>query len=263
MNESLVKYLSGLLDADGSLSFESHRGYDDRVRISLKLHLTASNEIDRQGFVASLPELTGFGHTNQYNGRYTQWFVGHRSHLEMLLPRLIKHMVIKPMHWQWLLDFWREYRSQAKGQKSLSQAEWDVLQALSRESRKIRVGPVKPKNHPTWAWTAGYLDGDGTFVLRSGRNNNTRLRATAHVSDVVVLEFLQKAFGGTIVQCHTRETCRVWNRGLGPSHRSFALNFLPKLAKHARFKRHKIEQMIHFHRQQRLSVSAPAGEATV
>lgn len=261
MNESLVKYLAGLLDADGSLSFEAHRGYDDRVRIGLKLHLVSSDLIDRDGFVASLPTLTGFGSVNRYD-RYTQWFVGHRADLEMLLPRLIKHMVVKAKHWQWLFDYWRGYRSQERGQKSLSEAEWQSLIAASRESRVTRVGPLKPKNHPTWAWLAGFLDGDGCYSFRTSRNNNMRLSVSAHISDLAVLEFLQGAFGGTIKPNSHKENVMVWWRGLGPSHRSFVLNFLPKLVEHSRLKKHKIEQMIHFHRQ-RLSVSAPTGDAIV
>jgi hypothetical protein len=235
------------------------------VRIGLKLHLAASELIDTRGFVMSLPALTGFGSINRYamgDRWYVQWFVGHRADLEMLLPRLIKHMVVKPQHWQWLLDYWRDYRSQEKGQKSLSEAEWQTLHAASRESRRTRVGPIKPKNHPTWAWTAGFIDGDGCFSFRSGRNKNTRMSVSAHIDDLFVLEFLQNAFGGTIRPNSHKDNVRVWWRGLGPTHRSFALSFLPKLVKHSRLKTHKIEQLIHFHRQ-RLTVSAPAGEAIV
>ena len=251
-----MKYLAGLLDADGSLSFESHVGYDDRVRISLKLHLVSSRSIDRHGFVASLPELTGFGNVS-CNGEYSQWYVGNRSHLEMLLPRLIKHMVIKAKHWQWLLDFWREWRSQEKGQKSMTKEDWRLLKEQSRLSRS-QSGPIKPKKHPTWAWVAGYLDGDGCYSFRTSKNKNMRLSVTAHVNDVVGLEFLQHAFGGTIKRNSRTENVRVWWRGLGPRNRSFALRFLPKLVKHSRLKKHKIEQMIHFH-SQRLSVRNPAG----
>ncbi len=261
MNESLVKYLAGLLDADGSLSFENHLGYDGRVRVGLKLHLVAADTIDKHGFVASLPALTGFGNVSR-NDLYVQWQVGHRAHLEMLLPRVIKHMVIKAQHWQWLLDFWREWRSQEKGQKSMTVEEWEKLSLSSKESRKTRVGPIKPKNHPTWAWVAGYLDGDGCFSFRTSKNKNMRLSVSAHVSDIIALEFLQKAFGGTIKNNSHKENIRVWWRGLGPSHSSFVLRFLPKLVGHSRLKKHKIEQMIHFHRQ-RLSVPTPTGEATV
>lgn len=257
MQESLVKYLAGLLDADGSLSFESHRCYDERVRVSLKLHLSSSEEVDKNGFVASLPDLTGFGNVNRYmlNGKYyVQWFVGHRAQLEMLVPRLIKHQVIKARHWQWLMDYWREYRSQEKGKKSLTEQEWEALSALSRESRRTRVGPLKPKNHPTWAWTAGFLDGDGCFSFMAKKDHHMRLSVTEHVMDLSVLEFLQKAFGGTIKNNSRSDDIKVWWRGLGPRDASFALNFLQKIVRHSRIKKHKIEQMIHFHRQ-RLTAS--------
>lgn len=265
MNESLIKYLAGLLDADGSLSFESNKSYSDgRVRLSLKLHLVACEEIDKTGFVASLPELTGLGAVSRTGpgGRYASWMVGHRAHLEMLLPRVIKHMVIKAQHWQWLLDFWRVWRSQDKGQKSMTLDEWTELQATARQSRQERVGPIKSKNHPTWAWVAGYLDGDGCYSFRTSRNKNMRLSVTAHEKDRVGLDLLKKAFGGTIRPYSAKPHILVWWRGLGPSHAAFCLRFLPKLVRHSRLKRHRIEQMIHFHRQ-RLSVSAPTGDAIV
>lgn len=257
MNESLVKYLAGLLDADGSLSLEHHIGYDGRVRISLNLHLSSSDTVDRHGFVASLPDLTGMGRYNRYHDKYNQWFVGHRADLEMLLPRLIKHLVIKGKHWQWLLDFWRDWRSQAKGQKSMSMQEWESLQQTARESRITRVGPVRSKNHPTWAWVAGYLDGDGCYSLRTKRDKHIRISVTAHVNDVCGLEFLQKAFGGTIVTDSRSNNIKIWWRGLGPRDASFALRFLPKVVNHSRLKKHKIEQVIGFHRQ-RLSVPKAA-----
>lgn len=261
MNETLVKYLAGLLDADGSLSFEAHRGYDNRVRIGLKLHLVAAHSIDRHGFVESLPEITGFGGISK-NGKYTQWSVGHRRDLEMLVPRLIKHMVIKAQHWQWLLDFWRDWRQQERGQKSMSIEDWYRLAQASKDSRKFRVGPIKPKNHPTWAWLAGYLDGDGCFSFRTSRNHNMRLSVTAHITDASVLDFLQKAFGGTIKSHSRSDNIKVWWRGLGPANRSFALSFLPHLAKHSRLKKHKIEQFIYYHRQ-RLSESGVTAQAIV
>ena len=247
MNESLVKYLAGLLDADGSLSFESHTGADGRVRISLKLHLVAAESIDRHGFVASLPKLTGFGNVSL--GKYNQWSVGHRAQLEMLLPRVIKHMVIKAKHWQWLLDFWREWRSQEKGQKSLSIKEWEELRETCRASRRNNVGPLKPKNYPTWAWLAGYLDGDGCYSFRTSKNKNMRVSATAHKDDASVLEFIANSFGGTIKPNSRTDRVLVWWRGLGPAHSQFALNFASKLVKHSRLKKHKLEQLIHFHRQ--------------
>ena len=245
-----------MLDADGSLSFECHRRYDDRVRISLKLHLVSADSIDKDGLILSMPELTGMGGVNRYHDRYNQWFVGHRDELEMLLPRVIKHMVIKAQHWQWLLEYIREYRSQKWGQRSLTEDEWQSLCRAYKESRKTNVGPLKPKNHPTWAWLAGYLDGDGCFSFRTSRNKNMRLSVSAHINDVCALELLQQSFGGTIKNNSRSPNIKVWWLGLGPANASFALRFLTKLVKHSRLKKDKIDQMIHFHRQ-RLSVPSP------
>ena len=262
MNETLVKYLAGLLDADGCLSLDSHRSYDDKVRVSLKLSVVAADSIDRHGFVKSLPKLTGMGQTHRTYDKYTTWTVCHRADLESILPRIIKHMVIKARHWQWLLDFWRDWRSQEKGQKSMSESEWQLLYEQYKQSRRTNIGPLKPKNHPTWAWLAGYLDGDGCYSFRTSKNNNMRLSVTAHISDASVLVFLQKSFGGTIKDNPNRPNVKVWWRGLGPSHAGFALRFLPRLVKHSYLKKHKIEQMISFHRQ-RLSVPRATAHATV
>jgi hypothetical protein len=264
VNESLVKYLAGLLDADGSLSFSFKRGQnrEGRCYIGLQLRLTASDAIDRNGFVESLPMTTGLGSTSRYGERkqFVAWAVSKRADLEMLLPRLIKHMIIKAQHWQWLLGVWRETRV---GSKTCSLKEREILTAASKESRRLRTGPVKPKKHPTWAWLAGYLDGDGWYTYRSGRYKSYRGRtyqqwslqvgAVAHINDMAVLEFLKQAFGGIIKDHGQSENVMVWHRSLGYQNRSFALRFLPHVAKHSRLKRDKIDAIIHHHRQ-RLSV---------
>ena len=267
MNESLVKYLAGLLDADGSLSFSFKHDQNrvGRFFVGLSLRLTASDQIDHAGFVESLPKLTGMGTTSRYGDKhqFVVWQINKRADLEMLLPRLVKHMVIKAKHWQWIFEVWREARTEGK---TCSVQERVALSAASKESRRLRTGPLKPKNHPTWAWLAGYLDGDGWYTYRSGRYKNFRgkeyqqwsisVGAVAHVNDIGVLEFIQKAFGGNIRDHTQSKNVKCWHRSLGYQNRSFALRFLPNLAKHSQLKRHKIDAIIHHHRQ-RLSVPGP------
>lgn len=271
MNESFVKYLAGLLDADGNLSFsykeDSRR--ENFFCVGLKLNLGASTEIDRQGFVSSLPSVTGMGinfSPSIYagNGKYVNWQVSTRADLEMLLPRLIKHMVVKAKHWQWMFEMWRAIRQRGYGQQSVQATERQTLEQAKKESRKLNVGPLKEKNFPTWAWLAGYLDGDGHYHHRNPdkRRYGMHVEACAHVTDVSVLEFLQKSFGGRIKPHGKSENVRIWIRSLSNSDRAFALRFLPKLVRHSRLKRHKIEIMIHHH-QQRLSALSPTGQAIV
>lgn len=270
MNESLVKYLAGLLDADGSLSFtfrcDPNNG--DRHNIGLMLSLASSDAVDQHDFVSSLPELTGMGGIYRYGARrqFLAWRVAKRADLEMLLPRLIKHMVIKASHWHWLFETWREKRGALYARGSHSSDERAALTEASRQSRKTRHGPLKSKNHPTWAWLAGYLDGDGWYRMRYQRAPQNywsmHVGAVAHENDADVLRFLQKAFGGAVRLQGQSPHVLVWVRNLGAKDSAFALRFLPNLARHARLKRHKIDQLIAHHRQ-RLSTPTPAGEATV
>lgn len=266
MNEALIKYLAGLLDADGSLAF-AFKADPNNPGISfvgLHLRLASSEAVDRNGFVDSLPALTGMGsyYRSGVKAQFKTWFVGKRADLEMILPRLIKHMVIKAKHWDWLLHMWRGLRVDSK---TVTDAERDELKEASKYSRRSNVGPLKPKNHPTWAWVAGYLDGDGTYSYRLNPGTNSwviNVSAVAHINDIHVLEFLQNAFGGYIYPQGQAEDVKVWRRPMGYQNRSFALSFLPNLTKHSRLKRHKIEAIIHHHRQ-RLSVQGAKAQATV
>ena len=268
LNESLVKYLSGLLDADGSMSFTFRRQRDeheaDLYYMGLSLRLASSAAIDHHGFVFTLPEMTGMGSISKYgaNQQFHTWMVHKRSDLEMLVPRLVKHMVIKAKHFQWQMDMWRENSG-----KLLTPAQCEELKEASKASRVTRSGPLKPKNHPTWAWLAGYLDGDGWYKYkryssRGYQSWHVSIGAVAHANDAAVLHFLTRTLGG-IVRAHGQSpNVFVWHRNMGDEQRSYALRTLPYLAKHSRLKRHKIDQIIHHH-QQRLSAPTPAGEATV
>lgn len=254
MKETLVKYLAGLMDADGSMSLTFKRyekAVEDVYFSGITISLASSDAVDQAGFIEALPSLTGFGGVYRYgkNNQYKCWKLNKRSDIEMLAPRLIKHMVVKGKHWQWLLDTWRKQRSGA----TITPLQRDQLTAASKKSRIENAGPVRPKNHPTWAWLAGYLDGDGWYrcnrVPSSGQWH-IHVGAVAHENDIAVLKFLQTAFGGKIlVHGPSSPNIKIWRRNLGPTETSFALRFLPNLAKHSRLKRHKIDQIISHHRQ--------------
>ena len=265
MQESLVKYLAGIMDADGCLSFmfSDRKEHDDAFYVVLHMFLASSDTVDKHGFLETLPALTGMGavYRETKNAQCRRWTVTKGADIEMLLPRLIKHMVVKGKHWQWMLETRRRYRG-----VTLTRAQCVDLVAASRKSRVENAGPVKPKSHPTWAWVAGYLDGDGHYSFKSRNKKNGCLNiyvgATAHVNDVIALDLLQKAFGGRIMDHVGAAQVKRWRRNLGPRDGSFALRFLPKVVNHSRLKKHAIEQILHIH-SQRLSVSAPTGGATV
>jgi hypothetical protein len=243
MTETEVKYLSGLIDADGSIGFEF-----TNKRVYLALSLIAADSIDQHGFVKALPETTGYGTVCEKTrsvetwSKVSVWKVTKAKDLEMLLPRLIKHMVIKGKHFQRMFEMWQKYRSTVLDDIIIEQ-----LRTFVKASR-ADAGPVKPKKHPTWAWVAGYLDGDGSFVYKKAPSQSTPrmfVQATAHENDKVSLELLHKAFGGILSS--RGKTCPHiwdWKHSLGRDNNSFALHFLTKVHRHLRLKKHKVETML-------------------
>lgn len=243
MTETEVKYLAGLIDADGSISFEFSNN-----KVYLALSLISADSIDQHGFIKALPTLTGAGTVCEKERKVDTWAnvsvwkVLKAKDIEMLLPRLIKHMVIKGKHFQRMLDKWQEYRTQ-----SLSAIVIEQLKLFAKISR-TDAGPVKPKKHPTWAWVAGYLDGDGSYIFKkppSQKNPRMLVQATAHENDKISLELLYKAFGGTLN--NRGNSCPHiwdWKHSLGKSNVSFAKHFLTKVHRHSRLKKHKIEQLL-------------------
>lgn len=266
MQENLVKYLAGLCDADASLSFRFNK-VNDGYKALLILHLGAAESIDLQGkFIKSLPELTGFGSvTSRQRNNWSlinQWQVQSRRDLGMLLPRLTKHMVIKAKHWQNLFEIYTTLKD-----KTITELEMEQLKVISKSSRR-NVGSLKPKKHPTWAWVAGYVDGDGTLTFKkhpSGYGKKLMVSVISHKDDTIGLELLYKAFKGHIYD-RTADNCCEWKRNLGVRDKTFALHFLGKLVNHLRLKKHKAEQMLsflHSEDSQRLSESTSTDEATV
>jgi len=246
--ESLIKYLAGLCDADASLSFRFDKRLNGLSSVYMILHLCAAESIDKDGkFVKSLPEITGFGGVRSRQRKHwspiNEWQVQSRRDLNMLLPRLIKHMVIKGAHWNNLFEIYTDLKNQ-----NITDAQVAALKALSKLSRKD-ARPLKSKKHPTWAWTAGYIDGDGTLTYKkhpSGYGMKLQVSAISHKGDRVGLDLLHKAFSGYI---HDRnhDNCAEWKRNLGVRDKSFAVKFLGKLVRHLRLKKHKAEQMLSFY----------------
>lgn len=241
MKEEEVKYLAGLMDADGSLSIKAVKSVSTgKYYAQLRLSLFASKSIDRHGYINYLGSM--FGSVSETDTGF-QWSVSKRTDHNMFIPRLLKHMVIKARHWKTLFDFYTE----TKG-RELTKQELDKLRDFSDESRK-NSGPLKPKNHPTKAWVAGYLDGDGCYSMRKSNKNahiQMSIDVACHPDDRVGIDLLQKAFGGYINEMTDCNALR-WKRNLGVRDSKFAIDFLRDCHRHSRLKRWKIEQMLSFH----------------
>jgi len=265
--ETQIKYLAGLIDADGSLLFHFRHYKDGIYNVTLKLVLQQSLSIDKDGkFITSLSEYCGFNQfievskDNKNWSDANRWTVNQKEDLNMLIPRLTKHLVIKARHFQRLLDKYNELYG-----KSVTEAQMNELKEFAEASRKD-TGPLKPKKHASWAWIAGYVDGDGCYYMRSRKKNwgvakELLVKVVAHGGDIVGLNLLAHSLGGKVNK-NSGENTYSWSRNLGNSDRSFALHFLRKMQRHSMLKTHKIEMMLHHHLQ-RLSESTSTDDAIV
>lgn len=245
-SETEKKYFAGLLDADGYLTIYKNGEY-----ASMALGLELSESIDREGKVIKyLSSQVGNMKTRDRNENWaTQnaWTVSKRSDLELVLPHVIKHMVVKGAKWQYLLEKFRKLKGVKVTQEDIENI---------RQEADSRKGPLKPKNHPTWAWTAGYIDGDGWYLKRERpRQIEMHVGVVSHIDHIEGLQLLKKAFGGVLKDDRGHKR---WIRNLGPRDTAFALHFLRKMVQHSKMKKWKIEQILHTH-SQRLSVDNPTG----
>lgn len=249
--ETEIKYLAGLLDADGYACLDFNKGY-----ITFILGLELSESCDRDGrFIKSLSEKVGSLSSREREGwsKQNSWTVKKRADVEKLLPRILKHMVIKAKHWNKLLDIFREYKA-----NRISYETWLSLQETLKERE---YGPLKLKKHPTWAWACGYIEGDGWFLTRDrGKYVEMHVGVVSHSDAQVGISLLHKAFGG-IIKTDNKGYIR-WIKNLGVQDHSFVVRFLPKLIQHSQLKKHKMEKILSIH-SQRLNVSTPKGEVIV
>ncbi len=233
LNETEIKYLAGLLDSDGYVSFNYVKG-----RVYLDIGIVQSVGYDRHNYMEYLAQHTG---TLQYRATAKQdqkvLRIRKQSDLNKIVPRLLKHMVVKGKPLSAMYGKYTELRGEVLEDLS------DIKQFV-KDSR-LNTGPVKPKKHPTWAWVAGYLDGDGHYNF-SQKRGTARLEVCAHKTDLAGLELLHKAFGGSILPMNGSDNFR-WFRNLGKRDSGFAIAFLKKMHNHSQFKKWKIEQILNFH----------------
>lgn len=266
VKESFVKYLAGVIDADGSLSFKFTKLKSGNYSIHLRLYVASSEAVDRNHLLLrTIHKETKCGTLclqaqKTSAGAWTGfWQVQDKPGLEKLVPRLVKHLVIKARHFQRMLTVYCELSG-----NEISEQKVEELKVFAKESR-LETGPLKPKKHPTYAWIAGYVDGDGTFSNRrypKHRSNPIFISVVTHQNDRVGVDLLFKAFGGKLFNAYDKPHLLRWQHNLGPRDASFALTFLPLLLRYSIVKKHSIEQILHLHHQ-RLTEGTPTGEVIV
>lgn len=254
LNETDIKYISGLLDADGSFFFNFSK---NRAYLTVALDLTTGIDKDMK-FTNWLCEEVGVTPAltkrdlNAEGVMSIKITISKRSTLETLVPRLIKYLVIKGAHLNRLFLKWKEVRG-----RELSAEEIVELKQFTKDSRS-NPGPVKAKSWLPRAYVAGYIDGDGSYIMKKS-SGTYNVNTVSHINDRVVTDLLLKQYGGNV---YYQEDWIRWKRPLGRTNKQFAIQFLKDMHRHSRLKRWKIEQFLAYH-SQRLTVETPTGEVIV
>lgn len=253
MNETDIKYLAGLLDADGSVFFNYTNGY-----AYLTITLDLAESIDKD-FAYTNWLSNELGITPHISKRSDKWArvakitVSRRASLETLVPRLAKYMVIKGAHLSRLFDVWRTLRG-----KQMTAEEVEKLKEFVTASRAA-PGPVKPKEWLPKAYVAGFIDGDGSYIMKKA-SGTYNVNTVSHINDRCVADLLLKQYGGGL---YYQDNVVRWKHSLGRSNKAFAIPFLKDMHRHSRLKKWKIEQFLNHHYSQRLTEDSPTGEIIV
>lgn len=266
-SEQLNKYLAGLLDADGclSLSFKPYNGY---YTLSLTFNFHQSLSTDRDGeLTRAIKDFYNLGSISYRNlkdkdERFSSiivWAMGTKDSIK-LFNILGKHLKIKGTHWENLIWLYEELKLFRLSEKNIEE-----LKCFSKCSRKESKWLKRPK-HLSFAWLAGFLDGDGHYRFRQRlkyvksygkecKANELFIRVSCENFSGHIIEKLKEDFGG-VIHLH-KQGHLVWTRSLGKNSHSFALKFLKLLRKYICLE-HKykvVDSMVQYHEnhQQRLN----------
>jgi hypothetical protein len=262
--EGFYKWLAGLVDSDGCISFwyELNKKYGYYIlRMTLQVGSASVYDKDHKmlKYIQDTTQMGTFCEDSRIkNGSvYKVWKVQKTSDINKIMPRLIKHMIIKAKYSDYIYQTFLKFSG-----KHLTIEEVENLRKEAKEKRKIAC-PIKDKNYASWAWMAGYLDGDGCYSVqyRKDRPNPIiNIQVVCHHNDKVGIEYLQKSLGGKI-SSHKGHLLR-WRRSIGVESSTFAIKILRKFHKFSVLKKHKIECLLNFH-SQRLNEFTPMGEVIV
>lgn len=238
LKETDIKYLAGLLDADGCV-FIFHTQVKGKQYVYPEVSISG-NEEHVGDYFRWLGECLNLRPVrDQKQLRLT---IRGRK-LRPLADRLVKYMVVKGALLRWVCDVTEN--------SIITDEELEGI-LMELKDRRRQGGAVKPRNFVGLSWIAGFLDGDGNYALQQrggGRSTLVFVRAGVTKEEKVpALWYLKKTLGGSI-----RETAKgtvTWYLGLGKGHRSRAMKFLKEMRKRSRIKKGKIDKMIRWHEQQ-------------
>lgn len=212
------KYIAGFLDSDGGITLlwrpvDREDSNPEVRRLYIGLEFTQMTNQDE--VISKIHEAIG-GKMEVIQRKF-----GSVSRVRIfgdkaiaILTRIRKYLVLKRHYADSVLDMVKKPHHVNHAKKFL------------KEQRKVKSLPL-PK-HPCRKWAAGYLDGDGSFLIRNPKSRNSAqvaLQVCSSDYDCEGIEILHKAFGGSI---SIKNGIIKWVLTLPPSKAKKAIGFFGK-----------------------------------
>jgi hypothetical protein len=180
------KYLAGFIDADGHLSVRARIGAAPDLTFSIAQEATFLEPL------TAMQEMFGGVIRDKYDGKYKELCM-RGGPARKVFERLKKYLVLKRDHAELFLEL-------VAGSTVLHTQD-DVARVRARVKEIRGYGATFEPNYPSRKWMAGYIDGDGSFVVKVCRKTGYAypvLAILAAPNYVVGVTLLHKAFGGRL-----------------------------------------------------------------
>jgi hypothetical protein len=204
------RYIAGRIDADGCISVVEENG---RLRTDLSL---SSNDYDA---------LLWIVHSLTPPSAPFLWGGFHQKSMAPIAMADGRMLTARFQVWEWRVAGTRAIACLMRLHNYFvaQKAKAALAMALHREpaTRMIEWRGAnflaEPPKHPTRPWTAGFIDGNGSFTCQKlSRSAVAMITVAAPPWKLPALELLNKQYGGGIYKNHNSESYS-WKLGLAPS----------------------------------------------
>lgn len=263
-SEQLNKYVAGFIDSDGCISLKYKEMTTGRYGVYVQFALCQSESNDEgHELLLALQKHYNVGQVyieREFSKSVAARWVVSGKEAEKFLSVIHKHLLVKYTHLGNILWITRELR----GYTIRDATDLKDYMKCSRASSRWKREP----KHISKAWLAGFIDGDGHYRVRIGRQRRYRDGSVATVnelklflgtqeSDVFILRQLCKDYRGSLSK--RTDGLWMWQLALGKQSRTKAIDLLTSLRKYTCItkKYNAILRALAFHEQyhlQRLSV---------
>lgn len=245
-SETINKYLAGLVDADGTITVNFYKskgvGYKPTLKFILGLSL---DNVKSEETLLWLYDNFPYGSINRRhtagthkNSNMITWVVSGDNAMS-IINRFKKHLVIKGTHANRMIELFLKYKGYGNTVKT--EEELSSIKEYVKDSRDNTTS-IKYKNHLTWAWLAGYTDGDG-YIGFNEANNNCCIDYNCHIRDISALEIISRAFGREIIKDSRGDYLRL-RHYIGRRSKALADRMLKPMLPHLRIKKWDAEQVL-------------------